>query len=106
MIQQYNYPIPAMKPFLALSIFLGVVVCHIHLSSAYSDRAALGGRLIRSIKSKRDANKKQQTDTLSEDMKKQMKRIDALEDIFIGSSGSPGSKEKVCYKDSGINSSD
>ena len=92
-----------MKPLLALCTFLALVLCHVHLSTAYTDRAALGARLMRSIKIKRNADektddKKEQSDTLSQDMKKQMKRIDALEDIFIGSSGSPGSKEKskVC----------
>jgi hypothetical protein len=86
-----------MKPLLALSILVLAIVCRINLSSAYSDRAALGARLIRSIKAKSKGNgkadSKKQEDTLSDEMKKQMQRIDALEDIFIGSSGSPGAKK-------------
>ena len=86
-----------MKPLLAVSILVLSITFHINLSSAYSDRASLGARLIRSIKTKPKANEKtngkEQADTLSEEMKKQMKRIDALEDIFIGSSGTAGTKK-------------
>ena len=86
-----------MKPLLAASILILGVICRLNLSSAYSDRAALGARLLRSLKAKTKAggttNGMKQGDTLSEEMKKQMKRIDALEDIFIGSSGSPGAKK-------------
>ena len=91
-----------MKPLLAVSILV-LGIFHINVSSAYSDKAALGARLIRSlIKPKPKADEKtdgnKQTDTLSKEMKKQMKRIDALEDIFIGSSGSPGTKKIVKVK--------
>jgi hypothetical protein len=91
-----------MKPLLAVSILV-LGIFHINVSSAYSDKAALGARLIRSlIKPKPKADEKtdgnKQKDTLSKEMKKQMKRIDALEDIFIGSSGSPGTKKIVKVK--------
>ena len=92
-----EYFISAMKPLLAVSILVAIA-SQVNYICGYSDRAALGARLIRSIqqkpKPKTDdkSDGQKQGDTLSQEMKKQMKRIDALEDIFIGSSGSPGTK--------------
>ena len=84
-----------MRPLLAAALF--ILVCHIHLSATFSDRAALGARLMRSIEAKSKAKQggKTEADTLSAEMKKQMKRIDALEDIFVGSSGSPKAKKST-----------
>ena len=71
--------------------------CIIQLLStccAYSDKAVLGAKLQRHVlaNSGKGTEKNERGDRLSEDMKKQMKKIDALEDIFIGLSGSTGGK--------------
>lgn len=54
----------------------------------------MGAKLQRHVlaNSGKGTEKNERGDRLSEDMKKQMKKIDALEDIFIGLSGSTGGK--------------
>lgn len=74
-----------MRPSLAVSILFLGLTDYISFGAAYSDRAVLGARLIRGIKTKSAGESSHEVeDTASPERKKQMKRIDALEDIFIG----------------------
>lgn len=87
-----------MKPLLAVFSIGFALALYVVPGTAYSDRATLGAWLIRSLKNSvptkpttnedhaQESGKEQ--DALTKDMEKQMKRIDVLEDIFTGSSGS------------------